>query len=273
MSAVAALPMTLWHIDRHGSGQWLVRFAAVLVFAGCIGQWFLPGYTPDRPRDLTVHYRQAAGADTAWMVLESHASGPDREYAARHDFREVEVPGLDDTALAVATEPLVLPTVEARARRVGEGERGERSRRFIVDLGLPEGLRLLALSAPGETELLHASVDGQLVFDAALPAHRPGAPRQIVLHAPPAGAARIEMEFNLGAGVEPAMFLDARFELPDERLAPFSAGWPDDAHPAFLGPRAIVRYRVSLATAPAGGGSSQPNAQDSGQVSDQASTR
>lgn len=255
LPAVAALPLMLWHVDRHGSGRWLMRFGAALVVAGCVAQWFVPGYTPDRPRDLTVHYRQVAGEDTAWMVLQSHAGASDPEYAARHAFREMEVPGLDGTALAVATEPLNLPTIEARARRVGEGERGERSRRFIVDLGLPAGLQLLALTLPEKAGLLYASFEGQRVYDAAVPAHRPGQARRIDLHAPPAGAARIEMELSLDAGVEPALIMDARFELPEERLAPFAADWPADARPAFLGPRAIVRYRVPLletASAPGG---------------------
>jgi hypothetical protein len=38
----------------------------------------------------------------------------------------------------------------------------------------------------------------------------------------------------------------ARFDLPPERLEPFRTGWPDDAQPAFLGPRAVVYSRLPL---------------------------
>jgi hypothetical protein len=255
LPATAALPLLVWHVDRHGAARRFGVAAAILILLGCAAQWFIPAYTADRPRDLAVYYLKEASRAEAWTVLESVFGTVDADYAERYAFRPVDLSGPDGQPrryLALASASLELPDLEARGRRVGDGTRSAGSERFLLDLGLPAGLRQLVITLPGETELLHATVGGQLLFDAALPRFQPRASRRLLLNHPDPGALRLELEIGFGASRERALQIDVRFDLPDARLEPFRADWPEAAQPAFQGPRAVVRYRVPLSDEPAG---------------------
>lgn len=249
LPAIAALPMLVDGIDRRGTARPFGIAAGVLILAGCLAQWLLPAYTPDRPRDMAVYYRAEAGQPGAHMVLESVFGSIDRDYASAHGFARMEFAGSDAPGaerMAVAAEPLELPALEFVARDVGAGAAGTDSQRWLVDFTVPPELRALAWTLPEGAALQRAVLDGQVVFDAGLPAHRPRDERRLLLHYPPAGARRLELAFTRGAGAAGDLRVGARFDLPPERLEPFRASWPADAQPAFRGPRAMVYYRVPL---------------------------
>lgn len=255
LPGIAALPLLLWYVDRHGVARRLAWAAAVLVLAGCIVQWVLPAYTVDRPRAMTLQYRQNAGERAAWLVLQSPFGKVDDRYAARHGFQPVDFAGWSRTASAALARPadvLELPDIDARARRVGEGERAPQAGRYLLDLRVPDGVRQLVLAPSEDAVLQYAAVDGQVMFDAGRPAHRPGHPGALTLHAPPPGPLRIELELVAAPDAAAALDLYARFDLPAAVLQPYLADWPADAAMAFAGPRATVRYTLVLAGGPAG---------------------
>ena len=89
--ALVAMPMLLAFGSKRDLDWWPAKWLGIALLAAVVVHAFMPAYTAERPRDMTLMYREVAGAETAHLVLESLSGRPDRAYARKHDFEETEV--------------------------------------------------------------------------------------------------------------------------------------------------------------------------------------
>jgi hypothetical protein len=247
LPAIAVLPLLHGYVDeRYPRGKFGVTLLA-LILAACVSQQFVPGYTPDAPRDMALMVRQDPGRQQAWLVLESVYGSPDAAYAKKHGFARVSLVGPDGEpreVLARETNLLDLPEISVTVRAIEAADKESGRQRQVMDLLIPAGVRQLVLSFPRQADLVQAKVDGQLVFAAELKSRQKRKHQRLMINHPPSGAMRIEFESN--GQVTGDLLLNARFDLPAEQLEPYMADWPDDAQPAFLGPRVLQISHIKL---------------------------
>jgi len=248
LACVTMMPMLLAFVRKielsWRPALWLV--AAILVLGAV--HVLLPAYTPERPRDMTLMYREVAGAEQGHVVVESRATRPDASYARSHDFEPTE---LDDGRLGFETRPartvraIGLPDVELRTLGVEQVPGG---RRYELEVTLPFETPLLQFAVPLDAGLETIRVDGELVVDAALKTKRAKTVHTLRLVNPPAGAIRLELEM---ASERPFPLAALTWhELPAMLTAPFLGNWPDEAKPNQLGPRAERVQRFEIGSAP-----------------------
>jgi hypothetical protein len=208
---------------------------------------------------MNLVYREEVGQNSsqasAWLTLDSDAGEPDLHFAGQQGLAPVSLPGFDGVqqqVLAKETPVLDFPDVVAsRVSLVAATEAGEHARQ-LIELAIPPDVRLLAFSFPAASGLASATVDGQLAYDSSLANRHSPNGRSLAINHPRPGKAKLEFEFT---GETPAeVLMTARFDLPEELLQSYSADWPLDAQPAFLGSRALKTWRLKLAVeSPAGG--------------------
>jgi len=245
LPAIGVLPLLLWYFSRLSGKGTPGYFLLVLVAAGCAGQQFVPGYEPGTPRLMNLLHWQSDEPSQAWMILESVTGKPDPVYVRDHGFSMISLPALDGEqrlVLARSAEPLNLPKIVEKKRSVVAGENA--SPHYLLELEIPEGVRLLSFRLERGVEMSHAIYDGQLAFDGS---RRPGKwvrESRLLINRPAPGRHRFEFEF--AGPVTAEVLLTARFDLPEERLQPYRADWPANAQPAFLGFRVLHNYRLTL---------------------------
>ncbi len=247
LPAIAVLPLLQWYVDERHPGGVFGNILLVLLLAACVSQQFVPGYTPAAPRDMAVMLRQDRDQQQAWLVLESVYGSPDPVYAKKHGFAPVSLEGIDGEpreVLARATSLLDLAEISVTANTIEAADKQDGRQRQVLDLLIPTGVRQLVFSFPRHADLRQAMVDGQLAFAAERkPRHQQKHQRLMINHPPP-GALRIE--FESAGQLTGDLLLNARFDLPAELLEPYMADWPDDAQPAFLGPRVVQVSHIKL---------------------------
>jgi hypothetical protein len=246
LAAIAVMPMLLaWARGRELTWQ-PARWLLVALLAICSLHLFLPGFTAERPRDMTLMYREVAGADSGQIVLESVNRQPDLDYARGHGF---ETAALNDGRFGTTERPartvaaLELPGVELlAANAVSEGG----AVRQTLELQTPPGIRLLLLTLPPAAGLQKAWVDGVLALDTSLETKRQRKSTSVAVVYPGAQPLRIELLLADAAATRLAAL--TWHALPGVLTAPFMGNWPDDAQPAFYGPRAEKIQEFDLAS-------------------------
>jgi len=246
LSAATAMPMLLAFVrDRELSWQ-PARWLLVAILVGCLAHLFLPGYTAERPRDMTLMYSEVEGAERGHIALESVVGAPDLRYARSHGFEERE---LNDGRLGSVSRPSrEVPALDLPALQFSAGETtadGEYWRRGL-QFDLPPGQRYLQITVPGNAGLQRAWVNGLLALDSSIETKQKRNSTLIRLIHPPSGA--LQVEFLTSSPDALSLALVSWHDLPGVLTAPFLGYWPDDARPAFYGPRA---EKIQAATLPA----------------------
>lgn len=245
LMALVAMPMLLAFASRRDLTWQPARWLLVAVLAGCLGHLFLPGFTPDRPRDMTLMYTETGGAERGHIVLESIYRQPDMRYARSHDF---EMQELDDGRLGTVQRPartvpgLQLPGVTVVSQQIERTDDGWLRR---LRLALPPASRFLRLTLPSAVGLQKAWVGGQPALDTSIDIKQTRPRNSLQLLSPGPGTVDIEL---LTAAGDPATLAAVTWhELPGLLTAPFMGNWPDDAQPALYGPRAEKIQPIELA--------------------------
>lgn len=248
LACLAVMPMLLAFVRKiELSWRPALWLAAAMVAFGAL-HLLLPAYTPERPRDMTLMYREVAGAEQGHVVVESRATRPDASYARSHDFEPTE---LDNGRLGVETRParavraIGLPGVDLRTlgtEPVGGG------RRYDLEVTLPFETTLLQFTVPLDADLRTIRVNGEIAVDTSFKTKHARTVQTLNLVNPPPGAIRLELET---ASARPfPMAAVTWHELPAMLTAPFLGNWPDEAKPAQLGPRAERVQRFEIGSAP-----------------------
>jgi len=263
---LAVLPVLLWNFEQN---QRTGRFGTLMLFlllCLCVGQRFVPAYTGDVPRDMSLMLHQEQGAERAWLVLDSAIGKPDRRFAEESGFAPMNLPAWDGeskTVLGRSIEPVALPPLgEIRISPQDADLVGKRNHN-LLEMDIPPGVQWIAFNFPRSAGFSRALVNGQLAAQFNAASEDPG---HIIINHPPVGRLRIEFETTAVPGFD--LLITARHELPEELIASLRDDWPEDAQPAFRGPRALQIQRLRI-----GGPIMPPEDQDSSEQArkDQAS--
>ncbi len=206
------------------------------ILALCVVHQFLPGFTAERPRDMTLMYSEVEGEDRGFVVLESIYQQHDRKYGEGHAFEmeEINSGGLGLVRRPVRqVAPLKLPGIHVAEPSAAREENGWR-RRFRIEL--PSRSRYLKLTFPRDIGLTHVWVDGELALDTAIPTKDKSTANTLELVYP--GEGPLNIELLSGSGENFTMAAVTWHDLPGVLVAPFMGNWPDDAQPFLYGPRA-----------------------------------
>jgi hypothetical protein len=246
---LAVMPMLLAFVkERDLTWQPAIWISAAVLLAVVI-HLFLPGFTPDRPRDMTLMYSEVEGEGTGYLVLESIYKRHDRKYARGHAFEMTELnSGRLGTVERPAREvtPLELPGVVITKQDSSEEEGGWR-REFEVTL--PQGSRMLRLTIPKEIGLARAWVNGELALDNSIETKQERSADFLQLVYPGEGPVKVEL---LAASAEAFTLAAVTWhDLPSVLVAPFMGNWPDEAQPFLYGPRAEKIQQIEVAGAAA----------------------
>lgn len=250
LAALVAMPMLLAYVKNRDLGWQPARWLAVAVLVGCLVHLFLPGYTAERPRGMTLMYSEVEGESSGHLVLESPVGPPDRDFAESHDFTDTE---LNDGRLGKVRRParevtaLDLPGVTVTA---GDTVAADGGWRRSLRLDLPPDTRFVQLTFSADSGLQKAWVDDILALDSSLERKQQRKLPILRLVYPPQGPLVVDLlTTNAGAFTAAAV---SWHELPAVLTAPFLGNWPDEARPVFYGPRAekIQPFEVPAVTSP-----------------------
>jgi hypothetical protein len=234
--AVAVMPMLLAYAKQRDLSWQPARWLLVAVLAVCLIHGFLPGFTADRPREMTLMYSEVEGDAAAYVVLESIYKRHDGKYAKEHSFEMTELnSGRLDIVERPAREtvPLGLPGIGIKMQEVSEEEGGWRRE---LEISLPQGSRLLRLAIPKELGLSRAWVNDELALDKSIETKHHRSADFLQLIYPGDGPVKIELlTESAGAFTLAAV---TWHDLPGVLVAPFVGNWPGDAQPFLYGPRA-----------------------------------
>jgi hypothetical protein len=197
---------------------------------------------------MTLAYSETGDAERGYIVLESAYGMPDRAYARSHDFEDRE---LNDGRLGRTVRPvreiaaLGLPAVgitvgEARAEEGGW-------RRELVIVGAA-GNHYLELTVPAETGLQRAWVNGELALDTSIEIKQQRQSLTLRVISPRTDPLNVELLTRSGDAFTASAV--TWHELPGVLTAPFLGNWPDNAKPAFFGPRAELIQEFAVPAAP-----------------------
>jgi hypothetical protein len=234
--ALVVMPMLLAYV-RHRELSWQpARWVLVAILAGCFIHLFLPGYTADRPRDMSLMYREVENSEAGHIVLESFYRRHDREYAARHGFEPVE---LNDGALGTTERPaLDIPALGLTGivmeHRVAEEDGGKYRHRLLLTPAPGSPFLKLAFGKDPGVEM--AWVNGVLALDSSIQSKhgRYGGSLRLVN----TGSDPFTIEVLVSSAAPLRVAAVSWHGLPGVLTAPFMGNWPDDAQPFRAGPRA-----------------------------------
>ncbi|MEJ2384457.1 MAG: M28 family peptidase [Xanthomonadales bacterium] len=245
---ITAMPMLLAFVRQRELDWRPVKWGAIALLGLGIVHVLLPAYTPERPRDMTLMYREVAGRDTGHLVVESNATRHDSAYATSHDFERTE---LNDGLLGTTWRParvvkaLDLPGIALE-------DLGEESlpdgRRYRLNVVLPFDTPLLQFAFPPDSGLRRVWFDGELALDTALRTKRTRRVHTLRLVNPPRGSMVLELET---ASSDPFTVSALSWHaLPAVLTAPFLGNWPDEARACKFGPRAEKVQTFEIGRAP-----------------------
>jgi hypothetical protein len=246
LAVLTAMPMLLAFVRLRELTWQPARWLAVAILIGCFFHLFLPGYTAERPRGMTLKYSEVEGAAQGHIVLESVYRDHDQAYAGSHDF---EIEEINDGRLGMvaqpvrAVAPLGLPGVGFEVGQAVEVEQGWR-RSLQIETGTGP---YLGLTFAPEAGLSGVWVDGMLALDTAIETKQERGSLGVRLINP--GARRVQVDVLTSSPAAFRVAIVTWHDLPGVLTAPFMGNWPDDARPAFVGPRAekIQEFTVSAA--------------------------
>ena len=244
LMSLAILPMLFAFVSEREltwrPARWLL---GTILLAGFI-HLFLPGFTPDRPRGMTIIYSESEGDESAYIVLESIYRNHDKDYASGHGFELMEVNSgwPQPSERPVRTVPLLnLPGVEVSGQ---SSQREESGWRHSFVLQVPERLEFLRLVMAEGSELEKAWVDGQLALDTSLESKHKRQFDSLRLINPGNGPFEIQL---LTRSRDPvSIHATTWHKLPDMLVIPFMGNWPDNAQPVHFGPRARKVQHITL---------------------------
>jgi hypothetical protein len=185
---------------------------------------------------MTLMYSETEGNPEGYVVLESVQSDYDRGYARGHKFESRE---LNDGRLGSIARParevaaLDLPAIEITPGEASPEQGGWR-RGLVFDV--PAGQRYLQLTVPPEVGLQRAWVNGLLALDTSANIKQERRTATIRVIYPVSGPLNVDLLTASPDGFTAAAV--TWHDLPGVLTAPFMGNWPDDARPAFYGPRA-----------------------------------
>jgi hypothetical protein len=247
-AALVAMPMLL-AFSKNRVLSWRPAGALLAaVLCGCAIQAFLPGYTAERPRGMSLMYSEVAGGADGYLALDSQFGRTDENYARAHGFRpEVLRNGRLGTVerLARKMPALGLPGAVVRqenAVRVDDG--WFRTLRITP----PKGARFLSLTVPGDAGLASAWVAGQLALDHRIAGKHSSARRSVAIFYPGEDEISVDLLTASPNALEAALMIWQ--ELPPFVAAPFLGNWPDNARARQRGPRAERIQVLELPAAP-----------------------
>ena len=242
--ALTVLPMLL-AFSRGRELSWQpARWLLVAMLLGCVIHLSLPGFTPDRPRGMTLMYSEVEGSDTGYVVVESLLTKPDGDYVKRHGFKPLDVVSGRSRLIqrpARIVPALNLPGVEISAHSVRE-EESSWSHTFV--LHAPERLQLLLMIFSKENSVSKAWVDGQLALDTSLESKGQRQVNSLRLINADKTSFEIRM---LTDNPETLNFSMVTWHpLPTELIEPYMTGWPENAQAVIYGPRARKVQQFTL---------------------------
>jgi hypothetical protein len=247
LMSLTILPMLLAFVkDRELSWQ-PARWLLVAILVTSFIHLSLPGFTPERPRGMSLIYHEVEGSDSAYVVLESYFGMHDHQYASGHGFELTELdtgwPELKEHP-AREVPRLNLPGVKVTATQTQpEGD----AWRHRIELQLPDRTSFLQLVIPREKQLRQAWVDGQLALDMNLESKMNLPADFLRLIYPPATTVVIELlTASKDAFTIPAI---TWHDLPGVLTSPFMGNWPDEAQPLIYGPRAQKVQKITIGQA------------------------
>lgn len=231
-----AMPMLLAFASKKDLSWWPVKWMLVGLLAVSTFYFFVPGFSAERPRDMTLMYSETENGEKGFVVLESLFRTPDMSYARKHLFEMTELnSGRLGTVERPAreVEPLGLPGISLVQN---EAVLEEGSWRRELTLNLPVGTPMLQLTLPLDSGLQQARVNGELALDTSLKTKGTRSNLRLRLINPKEQSIRIEL---LSTHSKPfRVGVVTWHELPPLLVAPFMGNWPDDAQPYLYGPRA-----------------------------------
>jgi hypothetical protein len=248
LACIAAMPMLLAFVRRIELDWRPAKWLAIAMVASGIAHVLLPAYTAERPRDMSLMYREVAGMDTGHLVVESNATRHDSAYAESHDFERTE---LNDGLLGTTRRPArVVKALDLPGIALEDG--GEESlpdgRRYRLNVVLPFDTPLLQFAIPLDAGLRRVWVDGELALDTSLRTKRTRRVHTLRLVNPPRGSMALELET---AASDPFTVSAVSWHaLPAVLTAPFLGNWPDDARACQFGPRAEKVQAFEIGRAP-----------------------
>ena len=238
------LPMLLAFVRRRELSWQPARWLLVAILLVCVVHLSLPGFTPDRPRGMTLMYSEVEGSETGYVVLESVFTSYDEDYASGHGFKPVEL----DSGWPQATErparvvpALNLPGMDVTAQSTQKEEAGW-SHSFVLQA--PERLEFLMLIIARESGLEKAWVDGQLALDTSLESKHQRQADSLRLVNP--GKSLFEIRLLTRSPDAISLSVVTWHELPKVLVAPFMGNWPEDAQAAPFRSRARKIQRITL---------------------------
>ncbi len=241
---LTALPMLLAFASGRELSWQPARWLLVAILLVCLVHLSLPGFTPDRPRGMTLMYSEVEGSESGYVVLESLFTSHDEDYAGGHGFKPVEL----DSGWSQATErparvvpALNLPGVEINAHSVRREEEGW-SHSFVLRAN--ERLEFLVLLIAKESGLEKAWVDGQLALDTSLESKHQRKADSLRLVNPDKDSFEIRLLTRSPDAI--GLSVVNWHELPDVLVAPFKGNWPEDAQAAPFRSRARKVQRIEL---------------------------
>ena len=250
LMALTVMPMLLAYVKKLELGWKPARWLLVAMSAFLLLHLFLPGFTPERPRDMALMYREVAGKDIGYVVLESRYRHHDKSYARSHDFESVEI---NNGHLGTVEQPVRTVTAiglpEIGLTQVEQGSQ-ENGNRYPFQLDLPFDTPFLQLNLP-DGLLSKAWVNGVLAADAGLERKRKGNINSIRIVGPGAGQIDVVLETS-SAGPFPVAAVTWH-ALPPVLVAPFMGNWPDEAQPYGFGPRAELIQQFEIGGNVSGG--------------------
>jgi hypothetical protein len=247
LMTITAMPMLLAYVKNRELTWRPAKWLLLALVGACCVHLLLPGFTAERPRDMTLMYSETAGDLAGYVVLESVQSGYDRGFARGHGFESRE---LNDGRLGTTARParevaaLDLPAIEITPGGASLEQDGWR-RGLVLDL--PAGQRYLQLTVPAEVGLQRAWVNGLLALDTSANIKQEKRTATIRVVYPGPGPLTVDLLTTSPDGFTAAAV--TWHDLPGVLTAPFMGNWPDDARPAFYGPRAqkIQEFAVPAA--------------------------
>ena len=146
--------------------------------------------------------------------------------AAHGRLGTIEQPAREVSALG-------LPAIAASMAPVTEDREGYR-RGLVFEV--PPGHRLLQMTLPRESGVQRAWVNGVLALDTSIPIKQVRESMTLRVVYPESGALQVDF---LTESAEPLTAAVVSWhDLTGVLTAPFMGNWPDEARPAFFGPRA-----------------------------------
>jgi hypothetical protein len=244
LMALTVMPMLLAFVKERELTWRPAGWLAAAIVLVCLIHLFLPGFTAERPRDMTLMYSEVEGEDVGYVVLESIYQRPDKKFAEVHEFERIE---LNSGRLGKVSRParkvtpLGLPGITLEDQGVVQ-EDGVYVRTLTI--GLPENTPLLRLTLPLEAGLSRVWVNEELALDTSIETKHSRDNYRLQLVYPRTEVLSLRLESGTPAGFDLAAV--TWHPLPSILVSPFMGNWPDDAQPFLYGPRAEKIQQFTL---------------------------